>query len=399
MGTEQQMRKKQINAKAFRMSKAVASNVFHNDIFEGVDKLRRQLLRQDRTSVVLCSSRRAATKKTTCKTATVNYDDSDLNPQPTFEQLLRRPKAFVAMIPQPAALFLAGALAGTMAKTVSCPLDRVKMLLQVKGGATSGLIAEAAKSGNVVKTFLAVGKQEGLGGYFKGNIPQVIRAIPYDAVRLCAYEQFKNILRDDEGNLSVPARLLAGAFAGMTSTFVTYPLDTIRFRLAIDPTMKSMPQVVGTMLRQEGFLAFYKGLVPSLAGIAPYIAINYTTFDLMKKHMPADLQSSTSGSFIAAFLATTVATTFCYPLDTLRRQMQMKTVSYNNIFHAYSEMSKQGGPLAVYRGFVPNMLKNLPTNSIRLASFDAGKQLIIEGEEAYNELQLECTTQRQSTAC
>ena len=53
MGTEQQMRQKQINAKAFRMSKAVASNVFHNDIFEGVDKLRRQLLRQDRTSVVL----------------------------------------------------------------------------------------------------------------------------------------------------------------------------------------------------------------------------------------------------------------------------------------------------------------------------------------------------------
>jgi solute carrier family 25 phosphate transporter 23/24/25/41 len=73
--------------------------------------------------------------------------------------------------------------------------------------------------------------------------PQVIRAVPYDAVRLSAYEAYKTALSDDEGRLPVPARLAAGALAGMTSTLVTYPLDTIRFRLAIDPAMKTIPQV------------------------------------------------------------------------------------------------------------------------------------------------------------
>eukprot|EP00976_Prorocentrum_cordatum_P086802 1186641-Prorocentrum_minimum.AAC.8 len=36
---------------------------------------------------------------------------------------------------------------------------------------------------------------------------------------------------------------------------------------------------------------------------------------------------------------------------------------------------------------------------IRLASFDAGKKLIVDAEEAYGELQMECASQCQSTAC
>ena len=44
------------------------------------------------------------------------------------------------------------------------------------------------------------------------------------------------------------------------------------------------------MMKEEGLMALFKGLVPSLAGIAPYIAINYTSFDLLKKSLPENLQ-------------------------------------------------------------------------------------------------------------
>jgi len=39
-------------------------------------------------------------------------------------------------------------------------------------------------------------------------------------------------------------------------------------------------QVARTMLREEGMKSFYKGLGPSLLGIAPYIALNFCVFDL-----------------------------------------------------------------------------------------------------------------------
>ena len=133
----------------------------------------------------------------------------------------RRPLALLGLVPRPIVLFTAGALSGAIAKTLTAPLDRVKILLQVRGGLQSGAIATAAKSGSLLKSLLAVGREEGLVGYWKGNLPQVLRVVPYSAAQLYSYEVFKQFLTDKEtGELSVHKRLAAGACAGMTATIV-----------------------------------------------------------------------------------------------------------------------------------------------------------------------------------
>ncbi|KAJ4978431.1 hypothetical protein NE237_009211 [Protea cynaroides] len=300
---------------------------------------------------------------------------------PTRQQFLTHPLALLALVPRDAALFAAGAIAGAAAKTVTAPLDRVKLLMQTYGlRAGQGSVKKGI---GFIEAMMLIGKEEGIKGYWKGNLPQVIRIIPYSAVQLFAYEVYKKLFSGKNGELSVIGRLAAGACAGMTSTLVTYPLDVLRLRLAVEPGYRTMSEVALNMLRDEGIASFYNGLGPSLLGIAPYIAVNFCIFDLVKKSLPEKFQKKTVSSLGTALLSATLATLLCYPLDTVRRQMQMKGTPYNTVLDAFPGIVARDGFIGLYRGFVPNALKNLPNSSIRLTTFDTVKVLIAASEKEF----------------
>jgi len=78
-------------------------------------------------------------------------------------------------------------------------------------------------------------------------------------------------------------RLVCGGFAGITSVFITYPLDIVRTRLSVQSASfselgtkpKQLPGMWETMLvvyRTEGGLfALYRGIIPTVTGVAPYV--------------------------------------------------------------------------------------------------------------------------------
>ena len=81
-------------------------------------------------------------------------------------------------------------------------------------------------------------------------------------------------------------RLFCGGIAGITSVTFTYPLDIVRTRLSIQSaSFKDLSQTsvkerhgmfktLGMMYKKEGgFLALYRGIVPTIAGVAPYVRL------------------------------------------------------------------------------------------------------------------------------
>ncbi|CAF1696168.1 hypothetical protein Bca4012_000048 [Brassica carinata] len=303
---------------------------------------------------------------------------------PTSAQLLKNPVALLSFVPKDAALFFAGAFAGAAAKSVTAPLDRIKLLMQTHGVRAGQ--QSAKKAIGFIEAIMLIGREEGVKGYWKGNLPQVIRIVPYSAVQLFAYETYKKLFRGEDGQLSVLGRLGAGACAGMTSTLITYPLDVLRLRLAVEPGYRTMSQVALNMLREEGVASFYNGLGPSLLSIAPYIALNFCVFDLVKKSLPEKYQKKTQASLLTAVVAAAIATGTCYPLDTIRRQMQLKGTPYKSVLDAFSGIIEREGVIGLYRGFVPNALKSMPNSSIKLTTFDIVKKLIAASEKEYQKI-------------
>ncbi|CAG9463828.1 unnamed protein product [Pedinophyceae sp. YPF-701] len=291
--------------------------------------------------------------------------------------LLHRPLALLSLLNPGTVKFTSGAIAGAVGKTITAPFDRLKLLMQVKGGLQGGGIGAAAARGGLLESFVAIGKEEGLRGYWKGNFAQVARVLPYSAAQLYSYDVFKGWAggNSPEG-LTIPKKLAAGACAGMFSTLATYPLDTIRLRMAVDPASKSIPGAVRLIAKDGGVGGFYRGVGTALIGIAPYMALELCAFDTLPQQIPA---------FARGFSAALIATSVCYPMDTLRRQMQL--TASGGIRAAFAAAVGKEGFRALYRGFVPNAIKNLPNKGVRLGIYDAVKRATVASQAAYEDEQ------------
>lgn len=86
--------------------------------------------------------------------------------------------------------------------------------------------------------------------------------------------------------MSPVRRLICGGAAGITSVTITYPLDIVRTRLSIQSASFAalsqrdgngkLPGMFGTMVliykTEGGILALYRGIIPTVAGVAPYVS-------------------------------------------------------------------------------------------------------------------------------
>lgn len=157
---------------------------------------------------------------------------------------------------------------------------------------------------------------------------------------------------------------------------LTHPLDTLRLRMAVDPSCKNMVGAIAILSKAGSLPAFYRGLGASMAGIAPYMALELSCYDLLPKEMP---------SFARGFTSALIATVSCYPLDTIRRRIQLQAASPLPWHVAASAILAEEGLIGMYRGFIPNALKNLPNKGVKLSVFDKAKTMLAAGEVAYEE--------------
>lgn len=156
---------------------------------------------------------------------------------------------------------------------------------------------------------------------------------------------------------------------GATAATLTYPLDVMRIRQAVYNDIRGPIDSFRSIYAEGGVRCFFKGWTPTLMSLTPFIAANFATFDYLKaKYIPDGNTKDASAMLVLALGAGAglTAQTFCYPLDTIRRSMQLRGQNYNGVVDCVQQIwRKNGNPSGFYRGIIPNAIKIVPNNGIR----------------------------------
>ncbi|CEJ92207.1 Putative 60S ribosomal protein L18 [[Torrubiella] hemipterigena] len=196
-------------------------------------------------------------------------------------------------------------------------------------------------------------------------------------------------------DLSPLSRLVCGGAAGITSVVLTYPLDIVRTRLSIQTAsfaelshkpekLPGMWQTMVEMYKSEGGIsALYRGILPTVAGVAPYVGMNFMVYESVRQYLTpeGDKNPSAPRKLLAGAISGAVAQTCTYPFDVLRRRFQINTMSglgyqYKSIADAIFVIVRQEGVAGLYKGIVPNLLKVAPSMASSWLSFEMTRDFL-----------------------
>lgn len=275
----------------------------------------------------------------------------------------------------------------------------------------------------MVQTMRLISREEGgVRNLWRGNLTNILRVGPYSATQFATYDLLKSKVQaqaqagsgSDLGSgssagagkrpMTVLQRLGCGAAAGVVATAFTYPLDVIRLRQTVDPTLQGLRGATLQIWNEGQARALFKGFNATMYSLTPFIAINFAAFDGMKAAMesaarerrmqdalgegaPAAwwMPSSPPGPLAVLSLGAAsglFAQTLCYPLDTVRRRMQLRGLTYPSVSSALVSIALQEGLQGFYKGMSANAAKVVPLAAIRFMCYEAAKKWIEEEKTA-----------------
>ena len=291
---------------------------------------------------------------------------------------------------------------------------------------------------------------EGLRSFFKGNSAAVARIAPYSAIHFATFDTLRRTFHTHLTSASASgtpshsspwvyraADLVAGSGAGCAAVLITYPLDLVRTRLAyireppppsqhhvMQPGIplrdlvegrdlagdkqprrpKTMTGLLKIVVVRDGCRGLFQGLGPTLTGIVPYAGLKFLVYEGLKRELGEGYGAKHWVHLLTyGAVAGLVAQTATYPLDVVRRRMQVQhstagtrqsrwapghatTASaaippqdrlLRSTWHGLRTIYRyHGGLPALLSGIAVNYIKVVPSSAVGFVMYDTVKDML-----------------------
>ncbi|KAJ1974424.1 hypothetical protein H4R33_006819 [Dimargaris cristalligena] len=202
---------------------------------------------------------------------------------------------------------LAGSMAGSVMAFFNCPIELLKVKLQVQGPAataTAGAPAIAAvpQYTGVFNCGVRTFREQGLRGLYRGFSITFIRDVPSFGCYFGAYELTKQLLarRRSPETFATPGAgphytntglelCLAGGVAGIAAWLFCYPQDIVKSRMQSNPSYPNTLACFRILWKEAqgpgNWRVFFRGFGPTLARAFPANAATFVAYEWALKHM------------------------------------------------------------------------------------------------------------------
>ncbi|KAF9162804.1 hypothetical protein DFQ27_001802 [Actinomortierella ambigua] len=185
----------------------------------------------------------------------------------------------------------AGLLAGvTEAVLVVTPMDVVKIRLQAQRHSMADPL-DIPKYRNAAHCAYTVIREEGFGALYRGVALTSLRQATNQAANFPTYHFLKGQLQTMQNVKELPGyqSAIIGCISGAMGPLVNNPIDIVKTRVQKTPNPEGLTgwvrfkDVTGSILRNEGWRAFYKGVTPRVLRVAPGQAVTFAVYEAVSQ--------------------------------------------------------------------------------------------------------------------
>lgn len=213
-------------------------------------------------------------------------------------------------------------------------------------------------------------KEGGVGRFYRGLQPAIIRHWVYTNMRVGVYRPVLNKLSGgkDKNETDVGLRFVAGATAGGVSQFIANPTDLLKVRMQTGGGLGvreggggGYSGAVRSIYCKEGLKGFYKGAVPNVQRAVLVNAGELATYDTAKRFLMRDMGlGDNNGTFIgASVISGFFSTVFSCPADVVKSKLMSSGGGevYKGVLDCYVKTVRNDGLVGIYRGFFPTWMR------------------------------------------
>ncbi|CAH0398627.1 unnamed protein product [Chilo suppressalis] len=302
---------------------------------------------------------------------------------------------------------LAGGVAGGLTRAIAQPLDVLKIRFQLQ---LEPIKSESnSKYKSVAQAVASIVKEEGLASLWSGHVPAQFLSITYGIVQFSIFEKLTQLSRRSDPQFFKHNKhwfnFTNGGVAATVATIASFPFDTLRTRLIAHNkslgVYKGFTHAFLTMIKTEGISSLYKGLFPTLGQIAPHAGVQFAIYKLFtdnflnriayfqrRNSVAGTVESTLLANLLAGSIAGFVAKTTIYPFDVVKKRLQIQGFqrhreSYGRQIYCRGFLNcieltiVEEGFLALYKGYVPTILKAVLVSALHFAVYDEVKHFLL----------------------